>query len=83
MYFSYGFQTISEDEVIFSEECVQRSEDELFCETYEQYWNHRWMTQCYGKKEADTYRKQMKRINNVGLIIGGTKPGTRFSVNVK
>ena len=73
-FFADGFQTISSDEVVFTEECVHRYGYDTICFDYTQNTNYRWMKKCYGKEVADRYRKERKHINNVGVIMGGIKP---------
>ena len=78
-FFADGFQTISDDEVVFSEECDKYSETEMYCIDYSQNnVNYDWLKRSYGNEIAEKYRKESKRVNNVGIIIGGIKPFTQL-----
>ena len=73
-FFADGFQTISEDEVVFTQECVGIKHNHIQCINYGQQGNYDFVNIFYGKETANKYRKEKKIITNVGGIIGGFKP---------
>ena len=73
-FFADGFQTISDEEVVFTRECTYYKVNKTICNDYTQKLNNAWMKKCYGEEIAEQYRKEKKAIHNVGMIIGGIKP---------
>ena len=73
-FFADGFQTISDDEVVFTQECISYKSNRTLCLDYTQKLNHYWMNNCYGTKIAREFAEEKRIIHNVGMIIGGIKP---------
>ena len=74
LFFADGFQTISEDEVVFTQECIGIKNNHILYIDYRQSTNYNWIKNIYGKEIANSYRKENKFTSNVGVIIGGFKP---------
>ena len=77
-FFADGFQTVSENEVVFTEECDIRPNGEIVCIDFQGGCNYDWVKQFYGKREANKYKKEKKHVNNVGVIMGGIIPFKQF-----
>ena len=77
-FFADGFQTISDDEVLFTQECVHYPPDYMVCYTYPQRLNSKWMRAVYGEEVLKPFEEEKRIIHNVGVIIGGIKPFTQL-----
>lgn len=74
LWFADGFQTVSDDEVMFTKECIYYSEVNKVCNTYPQRLNSWWLRITYGDRIVEKFENENKEIVNVGFIIGGIKP---------
>ena len=74
MWFADGFQTVSQHELVLTQECSPNDENDLKCMTYSEESHFEWMKTCFGDILARKLRKENQAIVDNGFIIGGIEP---------